>query len=73
LAGGFDGIGRLWIVLGMNDHRTSITVDGMTVHIDIERDEHGPRIVLSSTDCDLEGDCPGEYLMVPLAGHAAAS
>jgi len=72
LAGGFDAGCRQCIVLGMSEHRTSITVDGMTVTITIERTEHGPLLVLSSNDCNLEGDCPGEYLMVPIGTHAAS-
>jgi len=48
----------------------SLTIDGMTVEITVERSSDGPVLVLGGVDCDLEGVCPGEYLLL---AHVAAS
>lgn len=44
------------------------TVDGMTVRVEIVREDgEPPCLVVSGLDCNLEGEMPGEYYLTPAA------
>lgn len=45
---------------------TQITVDDLTFEVAIRHTEYGPKVVLSGVNCAMEGDMPGEYLLVPV-------
>lgn len=62
---------RLWILLGMSNQSVSLTVDGTTVTMSVERTDDGLPLIVLSSEGDLEGIAPGEYVAHP--AHAAAS
>lgn len=55
----------------MDTTNAVLTLDGLTVQVDLKATEDGPRLELTPVNCNLEGDCPGEYVLTPL--HAATA
>jgi hypothetical protein len=51
---------------------TTLTLDGMTVEVSIQRTDDGPLVTLGGVNCHLEGEMPGEYYLKPLEQPAQA-
>jgi hypothetical protein len=64
---------RIRATIGRMDTQTaSLTVDGMTVTMSVERTDDGLPLIVLSSDSYLEGIAPGEYvLQAPV--HAATA
>jgi hypothetical protein len=48
-----------------------LTIGELTVHVTTQLTDDGPVVRLGGVNCDLDGDMPGEYFLVPSGTIAA--